>query len=216
LESGSSSPVILASFETSAKDFLYPYSYERVQYTGLRRFILLNRTVDFPGVSPSFEFTVSPSVDDISGLAKAKKTKKPLKPINSYGKSVRKTNRMRERKEFIGGVFLFLQPKRSKSPVWKPSSAYPNRSSLMNSSHVSRSLTSHTISSAVKNDYAQRNTQDKLRELAVPGEVKYVVQIDKTLGRRPFVVRHVCISSFLNNKTVETNSRFLSPRSMTT
>lgn len=47
----------------------------------------------------------------------------------------------------------------------------------------------------MKNDYAHRETQEKLRELAVPGEVKYVVQIDKTAGRRPFVVRHVNISS---------------------
>lgn len=68
-----------------------------------------------------------------------------------------------------------------------------NRSSLTNSGNVSRSLTSHTISSAVKNDYAQRETQEKLRELAIPGEVKYVVPIDKTIGRRPFVVRHVSI-----------------------
>lgn len=43
----------------------------------------------------------------------------------------------------------------------------------------------------MKNDYAHRETQEKLRELAVPGEVKYVVPIDKTAGRRPFVVRHV-------------------------
>lgn len=89
LESGSSTPVVLASYETSAKDFLYPYSYDRVQYTGLRRFILLNRTINFPGVSPSFEFTVSPSVDEISGIAKATKTKKSPKPNNSYGRNVR-------------------------------------------------------------------------------------------------------------------------------
>lgn len=43
----------------------------------------------------------------------------------------------------------------------------------------------------MKNDYAQRDTQEKLRELAIPGEVKYVVPTDNTLGRRPFVVRHV-------------------------
>ena len=56
---------------------------------------------------------------------------------------------------------------------------------------VSRSLTSHTISSAVKHDYAQRQTQEKLRELAIQGEVRHVVPIDKTGGRQPFVVRHV-------------------------
>jgi hypothetical protein len=78
----------LANYESSAKDFLYPYSYDRVQYTGLRRYILLNRTIDFPGVSPSFEFSVSPSIDDITGIRKAIKTRKQIKPINSYGKSV--------------------------------------------------------------------------------------------------------------------------------
>lgn len=88
LQVGISSPVVLASYETSAKEFLYPYSYERVQYTGLRRYILLNRTVDFPGVSPSFEFSVSPSIDDVTGIKRAMKTRKSVKPINSYGKSV--------------------------------------------------------------------------------------------------------------------------------
>ncbi len=79
----------MASYETSAKDFLYPHSWERIQYTGLRRYVLLSRTIDFPGVSPSFEFTVSPSVDDITGFRKATKTYKQTKPIDSYGKSVR-------------------------------------------------------------------------------------------------------------------------------
>jgi hypothetical protein len=88
LQTGVSSPIVLASYETSAKDFLYPYSYDRVQYTGLRRYILLSRTVDFPGVSPSFEFSVSPSVDDVTGIKRAMRTRKRVKPINSYGKSV--------------------------------------------------------------------------------------------------------------------------------
>jgi hypothetical protein len=88
LQTGISSPVVLASYETSAKDFLYPYSYDRVQYTGLRRYVLLSRTIDFPGVSPSFEFSVSLSVDDVTGIKRATKARKPIKPINSYGKSV--------------------------------------------------------------------------------------------------------------------------------
>ncbi|UJR28900.1 hypothetical protein I4U23_010118 [Adineta vaga] len=169
LQANGSSPILLASYETSAKDFLYPHSWERIQYMGLRRYVLLSRTIDFPGVSPSFEFTVSPSIDETRGLRKSTKTYKQPKPVDSYDKS----------------------PKRAKSPAWKPSSAYPNRSSLNHSPNVSRSLTSHTISSAVKNDYSHRETQEKLRELAVPGEVRYVVPLDKTIGRKPFVVRHV-------------------------
>ncbi len=74
-----------------------------------------------------------------------------------------------------------------------------NRSSLNTSGGVSRSLTSHTIATAVRNDYSQRETQEKLRELAVPGEVKYVVPIDKTLGRQPFVVRHVSLFIKINS-----------------
>jgi hypothetical protein len=77
-----------------------------------------------------------------------------------------------------------------------------NRSLSMSSANVSRSLTSHTISSAVKNDYAHRETQDKLRELAIPGEVKYVVPIDNTAGRRPFVVRHVSLFIRINSWTI--------------
>ena len=76
------------------------------------------------------------------------------------------------------------------------------RSTTTGFGNVSRSLTSHTISSAVKNDYAHRETQEKLRELAVPGEVKYVVPIDKTAGRRPFVVRHV-ISSIVIPQSID-------------
>jgi hypothetical protein len=59
----------LASYETLAKDFLYPYSWDRIQYTGLRRYVLLNRTIDFPGISPSFEFSTSPYIDDVTGLS---------------------------------------------------------------------------------------------------------------------------------------------------
>ena len=62
--------------------------------------------------------------------------------------------------------------------------------------NISRSITSHTISSAVKNDYGQRDTQEKLRELAVDRDINYITPIDKTRGRPPFVVRHVNLSSF--------------------
>lgn len=62
------SPILLASYEAPAKYFLYPHSWDRLEYTGLRRYILLNRTVEFPGISPSFEFSTSPYVDDVTGL----------------------------------------------------------------------------------------------------------------------------------------------------
>ncbi|CAF0971233.1 unnamed protein product [Adineta ricciae] len=169
LQANGSAPTVLASYETSAKDFLYPYSWDRIQYAGLRRYVLLSRTVDFPGVSPSFEFTVSPSIQEGGSVRKSTKTYKLPAPINSGSKS----------------------PKRAKSPVWRPSSAYPNRSSLNHSPNVSRSVASHTISSAVKNDYSRHDIQEKLSELAVPGEVRYVGPLNKTLGREPFVVRHV-------------------------
>lgn len=55
---------------------------------------------------------------------------------------------------------------------------------------MSRSITAHTISSAVKNDYGQRETKEKLRELAVDRDINFVVPVDKTRGRPPFVVRH--------------------------
>ncbi|CAF3311097.1 unnamed protein product [Rotaria socialis] len=169
LQANGSSSVLLASYETSAKDFLHPYSSNRIQYVGLRRYVVLSRTIDFPGISPSLEFSVSPSVDVMTGRKKIATTHEYIKPIVSHGKS----------------------PKRSKSLTWRPSSAYPNRSSLNDSAIVSTSLTSPTISSAVKNDYSQPDIQAKLRELAVPGEVKYIVAIDNTVGRKPFVVRHV-------------------------
>ncbi len=61
-------PILLANYETTAKDFLYPYSWDRIEYTGLRRYVLLSRTINFPGISPSFEFSTSPSIDDVTGL----------------------------------------------------------------------------------------------------------------------------------------------------
>lgn len=55
----------------------------------------------------------------------------------------------------------------------------------------SRTITSHTVSSAVKSDHGQRETKEKLHELAVDRDINYVVPLDKTKGRPPFVVRHV-------------------------
>lgn len=63
------SPILLASYETTAREFLYPYSADRVTYMGLRRYVLLTRTIDFPGISPSLEFSTSPSIDDVTGLS---------------------------------------------------------------------------------------------------------------------------------------------------
>ncbi|CAF0984038.1 unnamed protein product [Rotaria sp. Silwood1] len=157
------SPILLASYEIRAKDFLYPYSSNRIEYTGLRRYILLTRTIDFPGISPSFEFSTSPSIVDVTGLTlPTTKTRGEIK-----------------------------LPKRSTSPAWKPPSAYSTRSRLNDSANVSRSLTSHTMSSALRHDYGQQETQEKLRELAVDRDINYVTPIDKTKGRPPFVVRHV-------------------------
>jgi len=145
------SSILLANYETSAKDFLYPYSAERIQYVGLRRYLLLSRTIDFPGVSPSFEFTVSPSFIELGGAKKVRKVRKSTRPKSPPVVNVRPTS--------------------------------PTR--------VSRSVTSHTIASAVKSNYDQPETREKLRELAIEGQVKFIVPIDKTLGRDPFVVRHV-------------------------
>ena len=93
------SPILLASYETTAKDFIYPYSSDRIEYAGLRRYVLLTRTVDFPGISPSFEFSTSPSIDDVTGL------------------TLTSTSNRRQTRTV----------KRSRPPVWKPTSAYPTR-----------------------------------------------------------------------------------------
>jgi hypothetical protein len=78
----------LASYETSAKDFLYPHSSERTHYTGGRRHILLSRTIDLSGVSPTLEFMVSLAIDDVTGIISAAKPRRQTKPITSYGKNV--------------------------------------------------------------------------------------------------------------------------------
>jgi hypothetical protein len=110
------SPILLASYETTAKDFLYPYSSDRIEYTGLRRYILLSRTIDFPGISPSLEFSTSPSIDDVTGLS-----------LTSLS-NLRQTKTVRLLKSFFARKTLFChQLRRSKSPIWKPTSSFPNR-----------------------------------------------------------------------------------------
>lgn len=74
----------MASYEIPAKNFLYPYSSDRIEYTGLRRYVLLNRTIDFPGISPSLEFSTSPSVDDVTGFTiPTSKTRRFIKPVRN-------------------------------------------------------------------------------------------------------------------------------------
>ncbi|CAF0802820.1 unnamed protein product [Didymodactylos carnosus] len=154
--------VVLASFETSAKEFLYPNSYARPQYHGLKRYVLLSRTIDFPGISPSFEFCTTTSITEITGIEQ-----NTLKSNNTF-------------------------TKRSKSPNFAQSANF-NRSRPLSTSKrfMNSSVTDPTISSAVKNDYGNREIQEKLNELAIQGEVKHIVPLDKTNGRPPFVVRHV-------------------------
>lgn len=77
------SPIVLASYEASARDFLYPYSWDRIEYTGLRRYVLLVRTIDFPGISPSFEFSTSPTLDDVTGLAYANRPRSPTRTVKT-------------------------------------------------------------------------------------------------------------------------------------
>ena len=87
------SPILLARFETTAKDFLYPYSSIYIEYIGLRRYVLLSRTIDFPGISPSFEFSTSPSVVDVTGLTlSATKTFKETKTVNCSKFTLRENN----------------------------------------------------------------------------------------------------------------------------
>ncbi|XP_064606600.1 spermatogenesis-associated protein 6-like isoform X2 [Liolophura sinensis] len=47
----------LASFATDTQDFLYPYPTLAPSYAPAEREILLNRTVNFPGISPKVEFS---------------------------------------------------------------------------------------------------------------------------------------------------------------
>ncbi len=60
-----SQPIRLAIYETKAKDFLYPYSSNSIEYTGFRRNISLIRTANMPGISPSFTISVSSKVDEV-------------------------------------------------------------------------------------------------------------------------------------------------------
>ncbi|CAG2212821.1 SPATA6 [Mytilus edulis] len=63
--------VRLASYSCNAKDFLFPYPSLAPCYASTAKEILLNRTIDFPGISPKLEFitvtnikeSVSPELD---------------------------------------------------------------------------------------------------------------------------------------------------------
>ncbi|XP_077981587.1 spermatogenesis-associated protein 6-like isoform X3 [Glandiceps talaboti] len=57
---------VLAYYELSARDFLYPDPYLSPSYTQADREILLNRTLAFRGISPKIEFSCSTTVKDSS------------------------------------------------------------------------------------------------------------------------------------------------------
>lgn len=80
-----SGAVRLASYSCNAKDFLFPYPSLAPSYVSTSREILLNRTIDFPGISPKLEFitvtnikeSVSPELDALDdALMEARKSRR--------------------------------------------------------------------------------------------------------------------------------------------
>ncbi|CAC5399163.1 SPATA6 [Mytilus coruscus] len=77
--------VRLGSYSCNAKDFLFPYPSLAPCYASTAREILLNRTIDFPGISPKLEFitvtnikeSVSPELDALDeALMDARKSRR--------------------------------------------------------------------------------------------------------------------------------------------
>ncbi|XP_063441104.1 spermatogenesis-associated protein 6-like isoform X2 [Mytilus trossulus] len=77
--------VRLASYSCNAKDFLFPYPSLAPCYASTAKEILLNRTIDFPGISPKLEFitvtnikeSVSPELDALDeALQDARKSRR--------------------------------------------------------------------------------------------------------------------------------------------
>lgn len=80
-----SGAVRLASYSCNAKDFLFPYPSLAPCYASTSREILLNRTIDFPGISPKLEFmtvtnikeSMSPELDALDdALQEARKSRR--------------------------------------------------------------------------------------------------------------------------------------------
>lgn len=71
LQASAPTPVVLATYETSAKDFLYKASLSRLQYIGASHPIFLERTIDFPGIKPSLWLSACPTVVDVTGIVNA-------------------------------------------------------------------------------------------------------------------------------------------------
>lgn len=76
--------VRLASFSTSAREFLYPYPSLAPVYSSTDREILFSRTVAFPGISPKLEFatktvikeSISPEVDALEDAFEQEKERR--------------------------------------------------------------------------------------------------------------------------------------------
>jgi hypothetical protein len=89
-QTNGSTPIPLADYETSAKEFLYPYSSARLEYDGLPRALILNPTRNFPGaLSPSIEITLSTSIDEMPGRRAISKTYRGKTSTNASGKNVK-------------------------------------------------------------------------------------------------------------------------------
>ncbi|XP_052238095.1 spermatogenesis-associated protein 6-like isoform X7 [Dreissena polymorpha] len=89
--------VRLASFSTSAREFLFPYPSLCPSYTSSCREVLLSRTIAFPGISPKLEFTTgtvikesrSPELDALEdALEEEKIARKARSRSRSRGRSV--------------------------------------------------------------------------------------------------------------------------------
>ncbi|XP_062572659.1 spermatogenesis-associated protein 6-like isoform X1 [Saccostrea cucullata] len=154
----------LASYSSSARDFLYPAPSLSPCYASGAREILFHRSIDFPGISPKLEFV---SITNI---------KESLSPeLDALEDSLRDERRSRRRSR-----------SRSRSrPTSRPSSRASMRTFVdVDPAEDLRSYHKPTISSICHSRSPSPAARWKSDDVYVP-------KLSSTEGRPPFVVRHL-------------------------
>ncbi|XP_052238089.1 spermatogenesis-associated protein 6-like isoform X2 [Dreissena polymorpha] len=171
--------VRLASFSTSAREFLFPYPSLCPSYTSSCREVLLSRTIAFPGISPKLEFTTgtvikesrSPELDALEdALEEEKIARKARSRSRSRGRSVTRSRSLSRTRAYSPEGLHITITSGAYSSDSEDSEGYDSDPSYMRPtiSSIFRSRSK----SGVRNSYDDENLSDET-------------------GKAPFVVRHL-------------------------
>ncbi|XP_045157502.2 spermatogenesis-associated protein 6-like isoform X3 [Mercenaria mercenaria] len=184
----------LASYSTSARDFLFPYPSLCPSYTSACREILLSRTIAWPGISPKLEFTTKTVIKEsqspeLDALEDALEEEKLARRARSRSRSRsrargRSMSRSRSRTRTCSPDSLCITISRSRSYSSDSDSAlesYDSDPSYMRPtiSSIFRSRSK----SGVRKSYADESLSDTEAGNKAPFVVRHLE--DSLIGRKP-------------------------------